>query len=194
MSKHKSERSTFEAITFEHMDALYGTAVRLTRDPKDAEDLVQDTYLKAFRFFDRFEPGTNIKAWLFKIMTNTFINNYRRKRREREVAQAQGGRLLLDSTVSVQRQEALSNPEASYLEGLLSDEVLSALDRLPVDFRMCVILADIQGLSYKEIAAAIERPIGTVMSRLYRGRRMLEKELQAYAIQEGIVGPQRMSA
>ncbi len=182
--KHRSE---FESLTLEHMDALYGAALRLTRSAKDAEDLVQDTYLKAFRFFDSFEKGTNIKAWLFKIQTNTFINKYRRKVKEREVADTPVEDIVLDRFVSTEQMRAVQDPEGDFFGKLLSDEVMEALDQVPVDFRMVVILADIQGFSYKEIADIVGCPVGTVMSRLFRGRRILQKQLFDYAIQQGIV-------
>ncbi len=187
---NNSNRSEFEALTLEHMDALYGAALRLTRSPKDAEDLVQDTYLKAFRFFDSFERGTNIKAWLFKIQTNTFINKYRRKVKEREVAETPAEDIVLDRFVSSEQVRALQDPEGDFFGRLLSDEVVEALDQVPVDFRMVVILADIQGFSYKEIAEIVGCPVGTVMSRLFRGRRILQKHLYQYAIREGIIVPE----
>lgn len=184
-----TQRSEFEALTLEHMDALYGAALRLTRSPKDAEDLVQDTYLKAFRFFASFEKGTNIKAWLFKIQTNTFINRYRRKVKEREVAETPAEDIVLDRFVSADQVRALQDPETDFFSKLLSDEVVEALDQVPVDFRMVVVLADIQGFSYKEIAEIVGCPVGTVMSRLFRGRRILQKHLYDYAIREGIISP-----
>lgn len=185
----KDPSSEFEALTMEHMDALYGAALRLTRSARDAEDLVQDTYLKAFRFFESFEKGTNIKAWLFKIQTNTFINKYRRKVKEREVAEAPPEDIVLDRFVSSEQFRAIKDPENDFFSRLLSDEVLEALDQVPVDFRMVVILADIQGFSYKEIAEIVGCPVGTVMSRLFRGRRILQKALYRYAVAEGIVQP-----
>jgi len=182
-------RSDFESLALEHMDALYGAALRLTRSARDAEDLVQDTYLKAFRFFDSFEKGTNIKAWLFKIQTNTFINKYRRKVKEREVAEAPAEDIVRDRFVSAEQFDALKDPETDFFARLLSDEVIEALDQVPVDFRMVVILADIQGFSYKEIAEIVGCPVGTVMSRLFRGRRILQKSLYQYAVEQGIVQP-----
>ncbi|MEQ8280691.1 MAG: sigma-70 family RNA polymerase sigma factor [Deltaproteobacteria bacterium] len=184
-------REEFDALTAEYVGPLYAAAVRLTRNPKDAEDLVQDTYLKAFRFFDRFKRGTNIKAWLFTIQTNTFINQYRRRQKAREIAETPATELLEDRFVSSQRLRALENPEGDFFDHLLSDEVLAALDRVPVDFRMAVILSDIEGFSYKEIAEIMKCPVGTVMSRLYRGRRALQEQLYAYAIDEGVLNPAR---
>lgn len=182
-------KSEFEALALEHMDALYASALRLTRSPKDAEDLVQDTYLKAFRFFESFERGTNIKAWLFKILTNTFINKYRRKVKEKEMAEAPAEDVMLDKFVSSDQVRALQDPEGDFFAKLLSDEVVEALDQVPVDFRMVVILADIQDFSYKEIAEIVGCPVGTVMSRLFRGRRILQKHLYDYAIREGVIMP-----
>src|SRR6185295_11620363 len=182
-------KSEFEQLALEHMDALYASALRLTRSPRDAEDLVQDTYLKAFRFFDTFEKGTNIKAWMFKILTNTFINKYRRKVKEREIAEAPPEDIVLDRFLSTEQVRALQEPERDFFGKLLSDEVVEALDQVPVDFRMVVILADIQDFSYKEIAEIVGCPVGTVMSRLFRGRRILQKHLYDYAIREGVIVP-----
>lgn len=176
----------FETEALAHLDALFGTAMRMTRNPRDAEDLVQDTMLAAFRFFDRFEPGTNCKAWLFKILTNTFINRYRKKVREREVTDA----LFEEDAPSLMSEdvaEAARNPEASIVRPLLSDEVKAALDQIPHDYRMVVVLADIEEFSYKEIADILDCPVGTVMSRLHRGRRLLQKLLREYAVREGIL-------
>lgn len=189
--KRKSDQSKteFETLALEHMDALYASALRLTRSPKDAEDLVQDTFLKAFRFFDSFERGTNIKAWLFKILTNTFINKYRRRVKEKEMAEAPAEDIMLDRFVSGDQVRALQDPENDFFSKLLSDEVVEALDQVPVDFRMVVILADIQDFSYKEIAEIVGCPVGTVMSRLFRGRRILQKHLYEYAVREGVIVP-----
>lgn len=182
-------KTEFETLALQHMDALYASALRLTRTPKDAEDLVQDTYLKAFRFFDSFEKGTNIKAWLFKILTNTFINKYRRKVKEKEMAETPAEDVMLDRFVSSDQVRALQDPEGDYFRKLLSDEVVEALEQVPVDFRMVVILSDIQDFSYKEIAEIVGCPVGTVMSRLFRGRRILQKHLYDFAIRGGIITP-----
>lgn len=187
--KSVQTKTEFETLALEHMDALYASALRLTRSPKDAEDLVQDTYLKAFRFFDSFERGTNIKAWLFKILTNTFINKYRRRVKEKELADAPAEDVMLDRFVSGDQVRALQDPESDFFSKLLSDEVVEALDQVPVDFRMVVILADVQDFSYKEIAEIVGCPVGTVMSRLFRGRRILQKHLYEYAVREGVIVP-----
>ena len=174
-------------MTLRHLDELYGTALRLTRNERDAEDLVQDTYLRAYHHFDQFRRGTNCRAWLFKILTNTFINNYRRKAKEREIFErAESGEL---GTTFFTRDAMVRfvHPERYVVLDGLSDDVQRALDELPVDFRMVVVLADLQDFSYKEIARILDIPIGTVMSRLFRGRRLLRKRLCEFARREGIV-------
>jgi RNA polymerase sigma-70 factor (ECF subfamily) len=176
----------FEAEALVHLDALFGAAMRYTRDPREAEDLVQDTVLAAFRFYGSFEPGSNCKAWLFKILTNTFINKYRRRVREREVHDQ-----LIDdeapSLISEESRAASRDPERFLTRGLLSEDVRRALDAVPSDYRMAVVLCDLEDFSYKEIAEIMDCPVGTVMSRLHRGRRLLQGALRGYAIQEGIV-------
>ena len=170
----------------QHIDSLFATGLRMTRDPRDAEDLVQDTMLTAYRFFHRFEPGTNCKAWLFKILTNTFINKYRKKVREREV------RDVIDqeempSLMSEDVAAASKDPEGTMIGALLPDEVKRALEAVPHDYRLAVVLSDLEEFSYKEIADIMDCPVGTVMSRLHRGRRLLQKTLRDYAVREGIV-------
>lgn len=169
-----------------YLDSLYATGLRMTRDPRDAEDLVQDTMLTAFRFFHRFEPGTNCKAWLFKILTNTFINKYRKRVREREVRDV----IDQEETPSLMSEDvaaASKDPEGTLVGRLLSDDVKRALDSVPHDYRMAVVLCDLEEFSYKEIADIMDCPVGTVMSRLHRGRRLLQKALREYAVREGIV-------
>jgi RNA polymerase sigma-70 factor, ECF subfamily len=184
--QRRDPRSEFESLALGHLDSLYACGLRMTRDPRDSEDLVQDTMLAAFRFFDKFEPGTNIKAWLFKILTNTFINKYRKRVREREV------RDLVEqeetpSLMSEDVAEKSRDPEMAILGALLSDNVKAALDGVPYDYRMAVVLCDLEEFSYKEIADIMDCPVGTVMSRLHRGRRLLQKSLRDYAIEQGIV-------
>jgi RNA polymerase sigma-70 factor (ECF subfamily) len=187
----KESSSTFQQNSLEHIDSLYSTALRLCANEKDAEDLVQDTYLKALRFRDKFQEGTNLKAWLFKILTNTFINKYRRKVRER--------RVLDDTDSSVALEEASyhieqSNPERDYFTSVLSKDLQQALDALPTDFRMAVVLADVEEFSYREIADIMECPIGTVMSRIFRGRRLLQRQLLGQAEESGFrLAPQEES-
>ncbi len=180
-------RDEFERLAMKHVDPLYSAALRLTRNDRDAEDLVQDTYLRAYRFFDKFERGTNIKAWLFKILTNTFINRYRRSVKERSIVEGAERDAVHERFISRDATDYAANPEQFFLDRLLSDEVLRAVDSLPIDFRMAVILADLQEFSYREIAEILDVPVGTVMSRLYRGRRLLQKALAGYAALSGVV-------
>ncbi len=181
----------FEALIESHLDGLFGVALRYTRDRALAEDLVQDTVVRALRFRDRFEPGTNFKAWVYTILTHTFIHRYRRQKREREILDGQN-RVDVDRQLhSEQSRELALRPESAYLDNLLSDDVLRALDSIPDDFRTVVVLCDIEGLSYKDIADIVGCPVGTVMSRLYRGRRMLEGKLFGLAVEQGIVKPKR---
>jgi RNA polymerase sigma-70 factor (ECF subfamily) len=187
LSPKKPSRDQFEREALVHLDALYGLATRLTRNERDAEDLVQDTILRAYRFFDRFEQGTHCKAWLFKILHNSFINKYRRKVRDRELVSQLAPAEGAGSTVSHEAAEAARDPERNILAGLLSEDVRRALDSLPEDFRVAVILSDLEELSYREIADVMECPIGTVMSRLFRGRRQLAETLRGYAVEQGIV-------
>ncbi len=175
----------FESEVMPHIHTLFGAALRLTRSASEAEDLVQETYLKAFRSFSQFQVGTNCKAWLFRILTNTFINKYRRKVKEREI---------LDSEFRQNKPgedgEGFAvgqNLENDLADRFLSDEVLEALEKVPTDFRLVVVLSDIYGYSYKEIASRVDIPIGTVMSRLFRGRRLLQDQLFEYAVKEGVI-------
>ena len=175
-------RGEFETLALKHLDPLYSAALRLTKNDRDAEDLVQDTFLRAYRFFDKFERGTNMKAWLFKILTNTFINRYRRSTKERNIVEGSEREAVHERFVSREATEYAANPEQFFFDRLLSDDVLKAVDSLPIDFRLVVILADLQEFSYKEIAEILDVPVGTVMSRLYRGRRLLQKALASYAV------------
>ena len=174
-----------EALTF--LDALYRTALRMTRSEADAEDLVQETYIRAFRFRDQFTPGTNLKAWLFRILTNTFINSYRRRQSQPEFTELDDVdefslyKRMSDLKVS----SASGDPETEFLNGLVDSEVKDALVELPEKFRQ-VVLLDVEGFSYKEIAEMLDIPIGTVMSRLHRGRKFLQKRLLDLAQQRGI--------
>jgi RNA polymerase sigma-70 factor, ECF subfamily len=178
-------RDEFESLALRHLDGLYASALRLTRNERDAEDLVQDSLLRAFRFFDRFERGTNIKAWLFKILTNTFINKYRRTSKERSIVEGPEQDTVQAQVASRETSDQSADPERWFFDRLLSDDVLRAVDALPLDFRMVVILADLQEFSYREIADILDVPVGTVMSRLYRGRRLLQKALAQYAVDSG---------
>ncbi len=187
MARKILSREEFEAEALQHLDALYASALRFTRDPRDAEDLVQDAFLRACRFLDRFEPGTNMKAWLFRILTNTFINKYRRNTRERSLVDGPEREMVTDQLHSPEAADRAENPERALLDRLVSEDVLAAIDAVPIDFRMVVILADIHDFSYKEIADILDVPVGTVMSRLYRGRRHLQRSLASHAAAAGII-------
>jgi RNA polymerase sigma-70 factor, ECF subfamily len=170
-----------------HMDALYGVACRLTRNPTEAEDLVQDALVKAMRARAQFQAGTNLKAWLFRILTNTFINKYRRGGLERSVLEGPDADPLADGWVSASTMRQLRDPEQIALLPIVEGEVRRALDALPPEFRLAVVLCDVEEFSYEEIADIMGCPIGTVMSRLHRGRKLLQKSLYAHALAMGIV-------
>lgn len=189
--KKRSEKDeAFQLEAVPHLDALYGTALRMTKDEQDAEDLVQEAMLKAYRYFDRYERGTNCKAWLFKIMTNTFINRYRKSKKRKEFLVDDDYRPLQERAEAPARNPFVDHfdedEERLYFK-IFGDEVKAALEAMPVDFRMVVLLADLQDFAYKEIAEIMDCPIGTVMSRLYRGRRMLQAALEEYAVGEGYI-------
>lgn len=185
--KKNSNFSEFESLIESHLDGMVRVAMRYTRDPAAAEDLVQDTVVRALRFRDHFELGTNFKAWIYTVLTHTFIHKYRRQKREREVLEGTSRADVDRQLRSEASREALEKPEKFYLQSLLSDDVVHALDSLPEEFRTVIVLCDIEGLSYKEIADVADIPVGTVMSRLYRGRRVLEKKLLGLAVERGIV-------
>lgn len=185
--QNNSVKAEFEELTLQHLDPMFSAALRLTKNERDAEDLVQDAYLRAYRFFDKFERGTNIKAWLFKILTNTFINRYRRRVKERTVVEGTEKETVHERFLSKESSEYSTNPEQFFFDRLLSDDILAAIDALPLDFRLVVILADLQEFSYKEIADILSCPVGTVMSRLYRGRKLLQKTLRGFAQESGIL-------
>jgi len=180
-------RAEFEREAMPHLDALYGAGLRLTRSPSDAEDLVQDTLLRAYRFWDRFEAGTNLKAWLLRIQTNTFINRYRRSVRERKVFDGAMAAPVGEGVMSRSAMRGLNQPVEAAQRGILAREIQKAIDELPEDHRIMILLADVEELSYKEIAEAVGCPVGTVMSRLHRARKGLQKKLLKQAIQMGIV-------
>jgi RNA polymerase sigma-70 factor (ECF subfamily) len=179
-----SEQSSwnFENADLPFRDQLYKTALRLTRSSEDAEDLLQETYLKAYRHYASFQPGTNLKAWLFKILKNTFINEYRR--RKQLPAQVDFAELeeTFESVLATTDSTATRTPEEELLEHSLDAEVRTSLVALPHNYKVVVLLADIEGYAYKEIADVLAIPVGTVMSRLYRGRRLLEKALLSYGV------------
>jgi RNA polymerase sigma-70 factor, ECF subfamily len=185
-----ADRAQFSELAMEHMPALYTAALRMTRNPADAEDLVQETFLKAYRSFDKFQEGTNLKAWLYRILTNTFINSYRAAKRRPEKADVEEVEdLYLYRRLGDLRSGQLGrSAEEEVLENITDDEVKAAIESLPEAFRIAVLLADVEGFSYKEIADITEVPIGTVMSRIHRGRRALQKALTEYASARGLVG------
>lgn len=179
-------RSEFERVALIHTNALFGTAMRLTRNQRDAEDLVQDAFLSAYKAFDSFEPGTQCRAWLFKILTNLFINKYRRRVLETNVASAMqrdgSGGVMSASAMRTARET-----EASLLYSLMGDAIQKALAELPEEFRLAVVLCDVEEFSYREIADIMECPVGTVMSRLHRGRKLLQHSLREHALRAGII-------
>jgi RNA polymerase sigma-70 factor (ECF subfamily) len=185
--KKVPDSDTFAENVAGHMDALYAVACRLTRNPTEAEDLVQDAIVKAIRAEEQFESGTNLKAWLFRILTNTFINKYRRGGLEKSIFDGPDADPLVDGWVSANTMRQLRDPESVALRPILEGEVQKALDELPADFKLAVMLCDVEEFSYEEIADIMGCPIGTVMSRLHRGRKLLQKSLYHHAAALGIV-------
>lgn len=180
----------FEQEVLQHLPSLLSVASRLMKNGPEAEDLVQDAVLKAIRARGQFETGTNLRAWLLKILTNTFINRYRRGGLERSVLDGPDADPLADGWVSASTMESLRDPESQALRPILEAEIGKALDELPTEFRLAVVLSDVEDLSYKEISEIMGCPIGTVMSRLHRGRRMLKSRLYEHARAMGLVGPE----
>jgi RNA polymerase sigma-70 factor (ECF subfamily) len=179
-----ADPATFTDQAMEHMASLYSAALRMTRNPADAEDLVQETYLRAYRGFEGFKEGTNLKAWLYRILTNTYINTYRAKRRRPQETELDEGEefLLYRRLGGLEQARAGRSAEDELLDFFTEAEVKEAVESLPENFRMAVLLADVEGFSYKEIAEILDIPIGTVMSRLHRGRRALQKALYDFAV------------
>jgi RNA polymerase sigma-70 factor (ECF subfamily) len=184
MAEPSAAARPFDQEALPHLDALYRVALRLTGDVTDAEDLVQDTMLKAYRSWRQYRPGTNAKAWLLTILRNTFINDYRRRRREPVT-------LDLDPVEPSGLYGAVgeADPEGSFFSRLVDAKVLEAIDALPPDFREVLVLSDMEGLGYAEIAETLGIPLGTVKSRLFRARRQLQGELYAHAVEMGYVKP-----
>jgi RNA polymerase sigma-70 factor (ECF subfamily) len=184
-----ADQAQFAEQAMEHMPSLYNAALRMTRNPADAEDLVQETYLKAYRGFGGFQEGTNLKAWLYRILTNTFINSYRSKKRRPEETDIEDVEdlYLYRRLGGLEAAASGRSAEEEVLEHFTDDEVKEALEALPEQFRMAVLLGDVEGFSYKEIAQILDIPIGTVMSRLHRGRRALQKRLYEFGRERGLV-------
>jgi RNA polymerase sigma-70 factor (ECF subfamily) len=186
-----ADQALFADLAMEHMASLYTAALRMTRNPADAEDLVQETYLKAYRAFGSFQAGTNLKAWLYKILTNTFINSYRAKKRRPEQSELDDVEdlYLYRRLGGLEAAAAGRSAEEEVLDHFTESDVKDALESLPEQFRMAVLLADVEGFSYKEIAEILGIPIGTVMSRLHRGRKALQKALFEFGMERGLVAP-----
>jgi RNA polymerase sigma-70 factor (ECF subfamily) len=185
-----ADKAHFAEQTLEYMPALYSAALRMTHNAADAEDLVQEAYLRAYRGYEGFEEGTNLRAWLYRILTNTYINAYRAKQRrpdERELDDVED-LFIYRRLGALEEALASRSAEDELMDVFTDDEVKSALDTLPEQFRLAVYLADVEGFSYKEIAEILEIPIGTVMSRLHRGRKAMQKQLYEYAVARGLVG------
>ncbi len=186
-----ADQARFSDLTMEYMSSLYSAALRMTRNPSDAEDLVQETYLKAYRAFGGFQEGTNLKAWLYKILTNTFINSYRAKKRRPEQTELDDVEelYLYRRLGGLEAVAASRSAEEEVLDHFTEGEVKAAVEALPEQFRMAVLLSDVEGFAYKEIAEILDIPIGTVMSRLHRGRKALQKTLHDFGTSRGLVAP-----
>ncbi len=192
MGEENSRRKEFEEVAMEHVNSLYSTALRLVFNKEEAEDLVQETYLKAYRFFDTFQKGTNIKAWLYKILRNTFINKYRKAvNTPNEVLyediESVNSNLAYEQDRDASELTDTLEDKYSDLGNLMEDDVKQALDGLPVEYREAILLSDVEGLSYQEIAEIAGVPIGTIKSRLNRGRKLLQKKLWEYAKDRGFI-------
>ncbi len=188
MTVYKSEKQrAFEGEALAHADLLYNFALRMTGNPADADDLVQETYLKAYRFWDKYEQGTNIRAWLFRILKNSYINRYRKESKEPDTVDYDE---IKNFYTSIRDESTDANDlQEAVFGNLLDDDVSTAVSQLPEDFRTVVILCDIEGLTYEEIAQFVDCPLGTVRSRLHRGRKLLQVRLHDYARERGYITP-----
>ncbi len=181
-AQEQQKQQEFQEEALKHINALYNYALHLTMNPDDAHDLVQETYLKAYRFFDSFEKGTNCKAWLFKILKNNYINKFRKNAREPGKVDYD---LIKDFYHSIKDSQSDSGHDDTFFRSLMHDEVYQALNSLPEEFKEVIQLCDIEGFTYEEIANMVESPIGTVRSRLYRGRKLLRNKLNDFAKKHG---------
>ena len=185
------KRDQFQREALPHLDAVYRFALRLSGSPSAAEDLVQDTYYRAWRSWEQYTPGTKCKSWLFTICRNVFLRKRERSQRHDEILTEQAP----DDPETLSRENPVfaaskdHDPEGDFFRGLVDDEVLDAIDRLPEEYRTAVVLSDLEGLAYKEVAELMDVPVGTVKSRLFRGRRMLQEELYEYAVSMGYIAP-----
>ncbi|MDD7582457.1 sigma-70 family RNA polymerase sigma factor [Corynebacterium sp. 32222D000AT] len=182
----KDRAASFEEQAMPLLDQLYGGAMRMTRNPQDAEDLIQETYLKAYKNFDSFMQGTNLKAWLYRIMTNTYINSYRKAQRRPTQSSADELTDFQLYTTSGHDSTGLESAEVAALKAMPDTTISEAMNDLPEDYRMVVYYSDVVGLAYKEVAEVMDIPLGTVMSRLHRGRKLLRKALKDVAREHGI--------
>ena len=178
----EERRAGFEKEALVHLDALYRVALRLSGNPSDAEDLVQETMLRAYRSWERYTPGTNAKGWLLTILRHLFINEYRRRSRHPETVDVD----TIEPFALFQEVQE-EDPQGAFFDRIVDDEVLRAVDQLPEAFREAVTLSDVEGLSYEEVAKVLDVPVGTVKSRLYRGRRLLQAKLYEYAVSMGYI-------
>ncbi len=181
-------RQEFEETALPHIDALYNAAFKLVRDPAEAEDLVQDTFVRAYRFFSQYQRGSNCKAWLFTILRNAFINRYRRSRGRPDTVAFDAIEGHSEKEIATVRDPAPRTPEDIVADARLGESVRAALDSLPPEYRMVVLLSIVEGYTYKEIASIMSCPIGTVMSRLFRARQILQGALQGHAKERGLAG------
>ena len=195
MERRDTSKELFEKEALKHLDELFASAMRMTRQKEAAEDLISEVYAKAWKSFGQFEPGTNLRAWLYKILTNTYINHYRQKQRQPLMVEldrpedpetGSGGGDLYDRILGVSKSP-FENPDHALANRILDQDIKQAIDRLPDEFRLAVLLSDVQNFSYQEIADILDVPIGTVRSRLWRGRRLLQKVLWKQAVSAGIV-------
>ncbi|MDQ0258338.1 sigma-70 family RNA polymerase sigma factor [Sinomonas atrocyanea] len=187
-------RERFERDAMQYVDQLYSAAMRMARNPADAEDLVQEAYAKAFAAFHQYKPGTNLKAWLYRILTNTYINLYRKRQREPQQAQTDSVEDWQLARAESHTSTGLRSAEAEALDHLPDSDVKEALQSIPEEFRLAVYFADVEGFAYKEISEIMNTPIGTVMSRLHRGRKMLRDRLADYAAERGFAGARAVAA